>query len=87
MKTLSEDRPCEISVRVKNSKFGMSQTSRTQSSVGDFSGSQHAQADIADTASLAVAPQAPGVLPGMSGYVGASTQAPAPNTTFDRPRA
>ena len=65
----------------------MSQQSHSQSSVGDFSGSQHAQADVADTASSAVAPQAPGILPGMSGYVGTSTQATAPNTAFDARRA
>ena len=65
----------------------MSQQSHSRSSVGDFSGSPHAQADIADTASSAVAPQAPGVLPGMSGYVGTSTQATAPNTAFDARRA
>ena len=65
----------------------MSQQSYSRSSIGDFSGSQHALQDVADTASSAVAPQAPGVLPGMSGYVGTSTQATAPNTAFDARRA
>ena len=65
----------------------MSQQSHSRSSVGDFSGSQHAYTDIADTAASAVAPQAPGILPGMSGYVGTSTQAPAPNTAFAARRA
>ena len=65
----------------------MSQQSHSRSSVGDFSGSQHEQADIADMAASTVVPQAPGILLGMSGYVGTSTQATAPNTTFDARRA
>ena len=72
---------------MQSSEVKMSQTSRTRSSVGDFSGSQHAQVDIADTASSAVVPQVPGVLPGMSGYGGTLTWAPAPNTAFDARRA
>ena len=45
------------------------------------------QADVADTASSAVAPQAPCILPGMSGYVGTSTQPTALNAAFDARRA
>ena len=40
-----------------------------------------------DTALSAVAPQAPGIVPGMSGYAGTSTQATALNIAFDARRA
>ena len=64
--------------------FSMSQTSRTQSGRGEY----NASLEVADTAWLVVGPQAPGVLPGMPGYAGTSTQTLLPNTMFDirRPR-
>ena len=61
----------------------MSQQPHSRSSVGDFSGSQHALQDVGYTAASAVVPQAPGVLPGMSGYIGTLTQATTSNTAFD----
>ena len=61
----------------------MSQTSCTQSSVGECSRSQQALTEVADMASSAVGPQAPSVLPRMSGYARTSTQTLPPNTAFD----
>lgn len=63
----------------------MSQKSRMQSGRGEY----NASLEVTYTASLAVGPQASGVLPGMSGYAGTSTQTLPPNTAFDirRPRS
>ena len=61
----------------------MSQTSHTRSGVSGHGETQHALLEVADTTLLAVGPQTSGVLPGMFGYEGTSTQTLPPNTVFN----
>ena len=83
VKFIAED---QIVANLLSENFNMSQASHTPSAVSRNSELQNAPADVEDTAS-SVVPYGADVLPGMSGYAGASASTIAPNTAYRMRRA